>query len=70
MAKVGFHRSDRQHIVFRAIFAKRFRQRGCLDRVSDSGAGAVGLDKTNIARINACVFARIPHKPRLSLGAR
>ena len=50
VADVGLHRSDQQRAIRRAL-AEDVAERVHLDGIAERGAGAVRLDKGNVARL-------------------
>ena len=67
VAEIGFHRTDDQRAIRRALRAKGLGQGVRLDGVAHRGARAVRLDITDIGRVDAGDDAGFFDQPRLSL---
>ena len=67
VAEVGFHRTNGQRCLSRAVSAESLGECMSLNRIAHRRAGAMSLDETELGRSNSSVLACFAHKARLSL---
>ncbi|RFZ61599.1 hypothetical protein DE4576_05455 [Mycobacterium marinum] len=66
VADIGFHRSQPQGMLGIAVGAVGGNQRAGLDRITQSGAGAVGFDHIDLIQGNSRVGGRLSDNTLLS----
>ena len=61
VAEIGFDRADGQWLRGGAVGAEGVGEGGGFDGVTDGGAGTMGLDESDLGRVDAGVGAGVQH---------